>query len=197
MVRPANTLKTLHDIVSTISEPVQRSILDVPLTNDALTELLRLLPLGLRALFPFKAPAHQTTRPILVVLPPNPSTSLPLLLLALASSPESPIIVLPTPQLLIQALEETTAHPAPGIVLAHESIAEGVIEQVAEAMEGKCGVLIAGDTSRRLEPLGRKAAGHGVDVRFWEDLWTAAEDVEGLEIASKSARVLLPRDRGH
>jgi long-chain acyl-CoA synthetase len=190
MVRPANTLKTLHDIVAPVSEPVQRSILDVPLTNDALTELLRLLPLGLRALFPLKAPEHKTTRPILVVLPPNPSTSLPLLLLALASSLESPIIVLPTPQLLIQALEETKSHPAPGIVLAHESIAEGVVEQVAEAMEGKCGVLIAGDTTRRLEPLGRKAARHGVDVRFWEDLWTAAEDVDGLDIASKS--VTLP-----
>lgn len=156
------------------------------LTDEGLGELQRLLPLGIRALFPFKSPEHQTCRPILVLLPPTPSCSLPLFLLSLVSSPSNPLIILPSPQLLITALSgDSESHPQPGLVVTHESIAEDVIEQVAEVTNGNCGVLVAGDTVRRLESLGNKSAGHGVDVRFWEDLWDAAENFDRPDISSE------------
>jgi long-chain acyl-CoA synthetase len=59
--------------------------------------------------------------------------------------------------------------------VTHESIAEGVIEQVAEVLRGKCAVLVAGDMQNRLVDTAKEAGRHGVEVAFWEDLWEAAE----------------------
>ena len=151
------------------------------LTSEALRELVRLLPIGIEAIFG-STPA-QTSGPILVLLPPGPSTALPLLLLALSASASRPLVILSSPKLLISALEaKGERHPQPSVVVTHESVAEGVIEQVSELGRGICGVLVAGDTDKRLSSLARQAKGHGVTVGFWEDLWDMAEERGDLGI---------------
>ncbi|KAI9633181.1 uncharacterized protein MKK02DRAFT_18555 [Dioszegia hungarica] len=172
IVRPASGLKTVRDVIggSKGGDGAQRVILDTPLTDTALAELTRLLPLGLSSLFPSLA---SSASPILVLLPPNPSTSLPLLLLSLASSPDQPLIVLPNPRVLTAALE-ATAHAKPGLVVVHESLADGVVEQVMEE-SGGCGVLVVGDTGEKYGGLASSAGSHGVVVRFWDEVWDAGE----------------------
>ena len=103
---------------------------DNQLTDEALAEILRLIPLGLSSLFPLSETTSSPT-PILTLLPSSPSTSFPLLLLQLAVPPSTPLIVLPTPKLLSTALH-SSLHPQPKLVIAHASLAEDVIEQVWE-----------------------------------------------------------------
>lgn len=150
-------------------------------------ELIRLLPLGLEAMF--VTPSAPLSGPILVLLPPGPSTALPLLLLALSVQTRRPLIILPSPRMLISALKaEDDTHGQPALVVTHESIAEGVIEQVAEVRRGRCGVLVAGDMGKRLAGLAREAEGHGVKVGFWEDMWSLAEGRDGPDAPGTHTR---------
>ncbi|KAL7423590.1 hypothetical protein Q5752_001170 [Cryptotrichosporon argae] len=164
-VRPANTVKTVNDVVA--SKPgVERVILDTNLTDDGLAEITRLLPLGLRALFP-------TPGPIVTLLPPSPSTSLPLLLLSLSASPGRPLVVLPAPVFLTAALT-SAAHTRPAVVVVHASIAEDVVEQIWEDCGADTGVLLVGDGARTLGALVDAARARGMRAHWWDDLWDAA-----------------------
>ena len=44
--------------------------------------------------------------------------------------------------------------------------------------DGSAGLLIVGDEKREKEPWARKAAERGMNVKWWDDMWTAAEAVE-------------------
>lgn len=153
----------------------QRFILDTPLTNEALAEVVRLVPLGLHALFPSLATATAAEPlSIVTVLPPSPSTSLPLLLLSLSSEPRCPIVVLPHPRLLNLALG-STAHPSPGLIVVHESVFKEAVEQVFEDSKAGAGILIVGDTERKHSQLATTATSRGLTVRWWEEIWDVAE----------------------
>ncbi|KAK4686758.1 hypothetical protein P7C73_g3360, partial [Tremellales sp. Uapishka_1] len=176
-VRPANSLKTVHDIVQVKGNgEAERCILDVTLTEEALSEILLLLPHGLRALFPHHLSTSPTSpTPILTLLPPSPVTALPLLLLALSVPPSLPLIVLPHPKLLNTALAKTSAHPQPGIVVVHVGLLDDIIEQVWEDCEDKVGVVVVGDEKKEKIALIEEARRRGMNVRWWEEIWAAAE----------------------
>jgi long-chain acyl-CoA synthetase len=137
------------------------------LTDESLHEILQLLPLGLKALFP------SLSGPILTLLPPSPSTSLPLLLLQLSSP--SPLIILPSPLFLTKALT-SSAHPKAGIIVVHVSLFDDVVEQVLEDCGQDVVIVIVGDVEKGKHRLVESAKGRGMRVVWWEDIWAAAEN---------------------
>jgi long-chain acyl-CoA synthetase len=143
------------------------------LTDEALAEILRLIPLGLASLFPLSESTSSPT-PILTLLPSSPSTSFPLLLLQLAAPPSTPLIVLPTPRLLTKALQSKD-HPQPKLVVAHSSLAADLIEQVWEDCGSEVGVLIVGDPGKEQDQVVRDAEKKGMLVKYWEEVWGGAE----------------------
>jgi long-chain acyl-CoA synthetase len=143
------------------------------LTDEALVEILRLIPLGLSSLFPLSETTASTT-PILTLLPSSPSTSFPLLLLQLAVPPSTPLIILPTPRLLTKALQ-STSHPQPKLVVVHASLAADVVEQVWEDCGSEVGVLIVGDPGKEQDQVVHEAEKKGMLVKYWEEVWTGAE----------------------
>ena len=146
---------------------------DRKLTDEALVEILRLIPLGLASLFPLSESTASPT-PILTLLPTSPSTSFPLLLLQLAVPPSTPLVVLPTPRLLTKALQ-STSHPQPKLVVIHASLAADVIEQVWEDCGSDVGVLIVSDPGKEQDQVVQDAEKKGMLVKYWEDVWTGAE----------------------
>ncbi|EIW73123.1 hypothetical protein M231_06039 [Tremella mesenterica] len=176
-VRPASTLKTVQDVVQApkgVPSVVPRCILDTSLTDEALQEILRLLPIGLQTLYPTLSTSPTAPTPILTLLPPSPTTSLPLLLLYLSSPPCSPLVVLPSPTLLTTALT-ATCHPRPGLVVVHASIADDVLEQVLEDCHTSAGVLLVGDERKEKTDVMGSATSRGMTVHWWEEIWDAAE----------------------
>jgi long-chain acyl-CoA synthetase len=145
----------------------------IQLTDEALAEILRLIPLGLSSLFPLSESTSSPT-PILTLLPSSPSTSFPLLLLQLAVPPSTPLIVLPQPKQLSKALH-STLHPQPKLVVVHASLAEDVIEQVWEDCGHEVGVLIVGDPGKEHDQAVREAEEKGMIVKYWEEVWEGAE----------------------
>lgn len=126
----------------------------------------------MRSLFPELSSNPALTSPVVVLLPPNPRTSLPLLLLSLSSTASHPLIILPESRFLIPALTSND-HLSPGLIVVHESLAEGVVEQVMEC-EHACGVLVVGDPANHTD-LSTSARNHGMNVRFWDEVWEAGE----------------------
>ncbi|KAL1408830.1 hypothetical protein Q8F55_005644 [Vanrija albida] len=173
-VRPANQLQTVDNVVTVpVPTPLpgkpkfqitQRVILDTPLTTEALAEVVRLVPLGLKALFPGLSGTKASPTPILTLLPPSPGTALPLLLLSLASKPGAPLVVVPDPSLLDAALT-STAYPRPALLVVHESVFPQVVTRAAN-------ILIVGDTERKHAAVAKAAS---ATVRWWEEIWDAAE----------------------
>ncbi|WRT63250.1 uncharacterized protein IL334_000153 [Kwoniella shivajii] len=184
-VRPANSVKVVQDVVNgpkASDHRKQRYILDVPLTDEALTEIIRLIPLGLSLLFPNESTANpSSSSPIVTLLPPSPTTSLPLLLLSISATPDRPLVILPSPRLLAPALKGT-GHPAPGIIVIHISLLEDVIEQVYEDCGSTVGILIVGDPQKTGEDSVKAAQGKGLNVKWWEEIWEIAESSEAEKL---------------
>ncbi|WWC57626.1 uncharacterized protein I303_100158 [Kwoniella dejecticola CBS 10117] len=173
-VRPANSVKVVSDIVTgpKITDPKkERYILDVPITDEGLTEITRLIPIGLSLLFP----STEITSTV-ILLPPSPSTSLPLLLLSIASTANRPVVILPSPRLLSSAISEQVqnGHPAAGVVVIHVALLEGVLEQLYEN-KSSAGVLVIGDPEKSSDGLIDLAKNKGINVRYWEEIWEVAE----------------------
>lgn len=122
------------------------------------------MPLGLRALFP--ALSSSAVTPIATLLPPLPSTSLPTLLLALASEPRHPLIILDHPRHLPAALSGKD-HPVPALVVAHVS-AVGALANLPAGVD----VLLVGDPERQANL---------TNAKRWEELWDAAESSSQTE----------------
>ncbi|ORX35025.1 hypothetical protein BD324DRAFT_609750 [Kockovaella imperatae] len=177
-VRPANSLKTTNDLVpTTVSQAgaVPKCILDVSLSQEALAELIRRFPIGLTSLFNLPT-SNVSPRPILVLLPPSPVTALPLLILQLAATPSSPLVILPSPKLLTKALTPAAdSHPVPGVLIVHQSLLEDVLEQAVEDCGDSLGIMVVGDNDKSQGPLVERAIGKGMKVHWWEDVWEAAE----------------------
>lgn len=144
------------------------------LTDESLAEIIRLIPRGLNTLFDLSTD-KESPSPILAVLPSSPSTALPLLLLHLSATPSTPLVVLPTPQMLTTALTEQAAHPSVKLVVVYASLAEDVIEQVYEDRQNDIGILIVGDPNNEKDYAVQDAKSHGINVRYWEEIWEAAE----------------------
>ncbi|BEJ13701.1 hypothetical protein CspHIS471_0308750 [Cutaneotrichosporon sp. HIS471] len=166
-VRPAGNVRTA-DMAARAPPPSvmpgkplppikQRYILDTPLTPEALAEVARLVPLGLRALFP-KLASEEVT-PIAVLLPPSPTTSLPTLLLALASQPRHPLVILDHPRRLASALSGKD-HPVPSLIVAHASAARAIAN-----LPTGVDVLLVGDPEGKVD----------IKARRWEEIWDPAE----------------------
>lgn len=161
--------------VSIISVVGRVTSADQPqLSDESLAEIIRLIPLGLNTLFDLSV-EKESPSPVLAVLPSSPSTALPLLLLHLAAIPSAPLVVLPTPQMLSHALGEQTAHPSVKVLVVHASLAEDVIEQVYEDRQNGIGILIVGDPNKERDYAVQDAKAHGLNVRYWEEIWEAAE----------------------
>jgi long-chain acyl-CoA synthetase len=143
------------------------------LTDEVLAEILRLIPLGLASLFPLSESTSAPT-PILALLPASPSTSFPLLFLQLASSPATPLVVLPSPKFLNEALH-SKLHTQPKLVVVHASIAEDVVEQVWEDCGHEVGILIVGDPAKEHHQVVADASKKGMVVKYWEEVWEGAE----------------------
>ncbi|WVR03122.1 hypothetical protein IAU60_000112 [Kwoniella sp. DSM 27419] len=180
-VRPASSVKVVKDVVTgpkASKSNQQRHLLGVPLTDEGLTEIIRLLPIGLHLLFPSTASASSSTpSPIAVLLPPSPTSALPLLLLALAAVPNEPLIVLPSPRTLSPALKGA-GHPVPSIVVVQISLLEDVLEQILEDCTKPVGVLVVGDPEKSAARLSGPARSKGITVRWWEEVWDVAESPE-------------------
>ncbi|WWC90156.1 uncharacterized protein L201_005089 [Kwoniella dendrophila CBS 6074] len=175
-VRPANSVKVVSDVVNgpKITESTrQRYILDVPLTDEGLSEIIRLIPIGLSLLFPNIKSTKEDPSSIITLLPPSPTTSLPLLLLSISSTPDKPLIILPKPNLLSQALESKN-HAQPGIIVIHLSLLHDVIEQAYET-SSEIGILLIGDPEKSSEIIIKTAKSKGIQIKYWEDLWEIAE----------------------
>ncbi|ORY27329.1 hypothetical protein BCR39DRAFT_560061 [Naematelia encephala] len=182
-VRPANGVKVVRDVLPEPKGPEgaqPRCILDTNLSDEALSEILRLVPQALFNLFPSLSLLPAAPTPILTLLPPSPSCQLPLLLLSLAAPPSTPIIPLPHPSLLASALEEKTAHPRPGLVVVHASLIGDVLEQIVDENEERLGVLVVGDPDKACEEAVQPAKDRGMVVSWWEEIW----DVEGKKDVS-------------
>lgn len=146
----------------------------VQLTDEAFAEITRLLPVGLRALFPTLTETTSTV----TLLPPSTSTAFPLLLLQLAAP--SPLVVLPSPGHLSEALS-SDKHLPPGLVVVHADLLEDAVEQVWEDRQGSTSVLVVGDPGKLKAGVIRSAASRGLVVKHWEDLWEAAESAPETE----------------
>lgn len=143
--------------------PESRLLLGADMDSAGVADVASLLPRGLRALFPSLASATKDApAPIATLIPPSTTTGLPLLLLSLASRPSTPLIVVPRPAALPAAVQGGRA-PAPGLVVLHVS----AIERLPEI---SCPVLLVGDPDRKAQVAGK-------NVRWWEELWAAAETV--------------------
>lgn len=171
------------------------------LTDEALSEMLRLLPIGLKTLFPTLTASTTSPTPILTLLPPSPSTSLPLLLLQLSVPPSTPLVILPSPVLLSSALS-STAHPQPAVVVVHASLVDDVLEQIWEDRGDKAGVLVVGDPQKEQYRVVENAKTRGMKVAWWEEIWEVAEKaptekgvLPGTLISLGAHRVLLIKHR--
>jgi len=155
------------------------------------------VPLGIGKLFP------ELSGSILTLLPPSPTTALPLLLLSLASRPKHSLVILPSPHLLRTALT-SASHPTPGLLVIHESVVDGL---AVEAL-GRASVLIVGDPNQEHKAFAERAAKSGIAVKWWEQIWDAGEtatdvpDTTGrcvfdlqadLESSRTSTRTFTPR----
>ena len=68
--------------------------------------------------------------------------------------------------------------------MVHESLLEDVIEQVAEDIGDKLGIMVVGDTDRSQGPSIERAVGKGMVIHWWEEIWDAAElAVDKINIA--------------
>ncbi|TYJ57458.1 hypothetical protein B9479_001775 [Cryptococcus floricola] len=186
-VRPANTVKTVQDLVNfppedpkdLVKRPEQRCILDIKagsfgrlLTDEAFAEIVRLVPLGIELLFPRASAASVSS--IITLIPPSPVTSLPLLLLSLSAVPVRPLVILPSPRLLTSALT-ATSHPAAGVVVVFADLLGEVLEQVWEDTGDKVGILVIGDAGKLRASLVEEARSKGLNVHWWEEVWEVAE----------------------
>ena len=77
--------------------------------------------------------------------------------------------------MLTHALGEQTAHPPVKVLVVHASLAEDVIEQVYEDRQNGIGILIVGDPNKDRDYAVQDAKAHGLNVRYWEEIWEAAE----------------------
>ncbi|WWC67281.1 uncharacterized protein I206_101189 [Kwoniella pini CBS 10737] len=171
-VRPASSVKVVSDVVTgpkITDSKKERFILDVPITDEGLTEITRLIPIGLSLLFPLTE-----TSSVVVLLPPSPSTSLPLLLLSVASTADKPLVILPSPTLLSSAIANKGRHPPAGVVVIHVNLLEDVIEQLYEN-KSSAGVLVIGDPDKSTQGVVKIAKGKGINVKYWEEIWEIAE----------------------
>lgn len=139
-----------------------------------MAEIIRLIPLGLHSLFDLST-SIESPSSVLTILPSSPSTALPLLLLQLAAVPSAPLVILPSPIFVASALREKTAHAPVNLMVVHAALAEDVIEQVYENYQSGIGILIVGDPSKETDYVVQDAKSHGINVRYWEELWEAAE----------------------
>ncbi|KAK8844727.1 hypothetical protein IAR55_006577 [Kwoniella newhampshirensis] len=191
-VRPANTIKTVQDVISqpkALTPVTQRYILDVPLTDEALAEVLRLLPIGLELLFP-RSSSPTSPSPIMTLLPPSPNSALPLLLLSLSVKPNAPLVILPSPRVLTTGLT-AKGHPVPGIVVVHASLFEDVAEQVWEDCRDKVGILIVGDPEKGEQNSVEITRGKGMEVHWWEEVWDVAESEKSEQVTVRAGMAAL------
>jgi long-chain acyl-CoA synthetase len=164
------------------------------LTDEALAEILRIIPLGLRSVYSsLRKATPESPSSILILLPPSRTASLPLLLLALKAPPNCPLIILPTPHLLTAALT-AKEHPNPGVIVVHESLAEDVIEQAWEDLSGTCGVCIFGDPDKMRKGAVMAAKKKGMDVAWWADLWDAGDEAKREELPCEWEASAVDRD---
>jgi long-chain acyl-CoA synthetase len=77
--------------------------------------------------------------------------------------------------MLSSALNERKAHPSVKVLVVHASLAEDVIEQVYEDRQTGIGILIVGDPNKEKDFAVQDATSHGLNVRYWEEVWEAAE----------------------
>ncbi|WVQ82846.1 hypothetical protein IAT38_004981 [Cryptococcus sp. DSM 104549] len=195
-VRPANTVKTVQDLVTLPKNPprkpvgpTQRIILDVQLTDEALKEIIRLIPIGISLLFPSSKISTSSPSSIITLVPPSPSTSLPLLLLSLSATPDRPLVILPSPRLLTRALTATPeTHPEAGVVVVFANLLEDVIEQIWEDKAGAVGVLVMGDVEKKTAAIVNRAREKGMVVHWWEEVWEVVETEEGDRVVVPEAQ---------
>ena len=109
---------------------------------------------------------------IITLLPPSPSTALPLLLLQLAAV--SPLVVLSSPSQLATSLTSTDT-PPPAVVVVHVDLLDEVVEQVWEDKQGQTGVLVIGDPQKKRADIVKAAGARGMALKHWEEIWDIAE----------------------
>ena len=77
--------------------------------------------------------------------------------------------------MLSTALSEKVAHRPIKLVVVHASLAEDIIEQVFENRQSGIGILIVGDPNKEKDYVVQDAKAHGINVRYWEEIWESAE----------------------
>lgn len=158
------------------------------LTDEALAEIVRLVPLGIEILFPRSSPMIASS--IVTLIPPSPNSALPLLLLSLSATPHRPLAILPNPRLLTAALTGHGAHPTAGIVVVFADLLAEVVVQVWEDEGDKVGVLIIGDENKLQRSVVEEARRKGLTIHWWEEIWEMAESemAEKIQLQSKSSQ---------
>ncbi|UOH79436.1 hypothetical protein LQV05_000441 [Cryptococcus neoformans] len=192
-VRPANAVKTVQDVArppkadpkENVTRSGQRCILDVQLTDGALAEIVRLVPLGIQILFPRSSPMAASS--IVTLIPPSPNSALPLLLLSLSAAPGRPLVILPNPRLLTAALIGHGAHPPAGIIVIFADLLAEVVEQVWEDEGDKVGVLVIGDEKKLQRSVVEEARRKGLTVHWWEEIWEVAESEMAEKVQLQNA----------
>lgn len=159
-------MKTVPDMVpKDKGRPESRQLLGAELDSEGVAQTSAMLPRGLRALFPDLAKATKDApAPIAALIPPSTTTSLPLLLLSLASRPSMPLVVVPRPAALPAALKGQGIPQAPALVVLH-------ISEIGRLPEINCSVLLIGDPKKAAA----SRVGDRKNVQWWEDVWPAAE----------------------
>ena len=95
--------------------------------------------------------------------------------------------MLPAPRFLTAALSASARHPEPGLVIVHASLLDEAVEQVFEDRETSTGILVVGDAGKQHADVARAAEAKGLVVKFWEDIWEAAELAPKLDLPGEPA----------
>lgn len=165
------------------------------LTDEALAEIVRLVPLGIHILFPGASPMSASS--IVTLIPPSPSSALPLLLLSLSATPDRPLAILPNPRLLTAALTGHGSHPAARIVIVFVDLLAEVVEQVWEGDGDKIGILVIGDEKKLQSSVVEEARRKGLTVHWWEEIWEVAESelADKVQLQGKSSQKAIIADQ--
>lgn len=102
----------------------------------------------------------------------------------MATLPHNPLVILPSPEHIKTALDNSS-HPTPAVIVARKALAEDLIEELVD--QGvQIGLLIVDDPERSLRSLATKSARRGVHLRWWEEVWEEAQHLEkDPHVASK------------
>lgn len=165
------------------------------LTDEALAEIVRLVPLGIHILFP--GASSMSASSIVTLIPPSPNSALPLLLLSLSATPDRPLAILPNPRLLTAALTGHGSHPAACIVVVFVDLLAEVVEQVWEGDGDKVGILVIGDEKKLQSSVVEQARRKGLTVHWWEEIWEVAESelADKIQLQGKSSQKAIIADQ--